>query len=256
MKKTLLAVTLAALTSGAATTALAADSKAPAPDFEISGNFGLFSDYRFRGISQTDKDPALQGGFDLSHNSGFYIGTWGSNVADWANTSGNGMEIDVYGGYTTELPMGIGADIGFIRYEYPGNRNNPKQNTNEWYVGASFGPLSYKFSRTTGNWFGQAGSSGSTYHALSVEVPLNDQLTLAAHYGKQKVKGASATTNGFNDYKVGVSYALPNDFSIGLDYVGVSGLTAAEKSGFATSLLKTDVKLYESTAVISLSKTF
>jgi uncharacterized protein (TIGR02001 family) len=256
MKKTLLVVTLAALTSGAANTALASDPKAPAPDFEISGNFGLFSDYRFRGISQTDKDPAIQGGFDLSHNSGFYIGTWGSNVADWANTSGNGMEIDVYGGYTTELPMGIGADIGFIRYEYPGNRNNPKQNTNEWYVGASFGPLSYKFSRTTGNWFGQAGSSGSTYHALSVEVPLNDQLTLAAHYGKQKVKGASATTNGFNDYKVGVSYALPNDFSIGLDYVGVSGLTAAEKSSFATSLLKTDVKLYESTAVISLSKTF
>ncbi|MFZ9841834.1 MAG: TorF family putative porin, partial [Burkholderiaceae bacterium] len=68
MKKTLLAVALASsLTSFGA---VAAD-KAPEPDFSISGNFGFTSDYRFRGVSQTNKGPAAQGGFDLAHKSGF-----------------------------------------------------------------------------------------------------------------------------------------------------------------------------------------
>ena len=165
MKKTLLALTLAALTSGATTTVLAADPKAPAPDFEISGNFGLFSDYRFRGVSQTDKDPALQGGFDLNHKSGLYIGTWGSNVDDWASTSGSGMEIDLYGGFTTEIG-GLGLDVGMLRYMYPSNTAN--QNTTEWYVGASYSFLSYKFSKSTTKLFG-VGAKGSTYHALGAE---------------------------------------------------------------------------------------
>ena len=253
MKKTLLAVTLAALTSGgAATSALAADPKAPAPDIEISGNFGLFSDYRFRGASQTDKKMALQGGFDLSHTNGLYIGTWGSNVSDFANSGGNGMEIDVYGGYSAELPMGITGDVGFLRYQYPGYPTTPTVNTNEWYVGVSYEIFSYKFSRTTGNWFGKAASSGSTYHAVSLEVPVSEQIALTAHYGKQKVEGTSGL-NGFSDYKVGVSLSLPNDFSLGLDYVGMSGLTTLEKTDHFTSAGK-DVS--KSGAVISLSKTF
>ena len=94
MKKTVLAITLAALTLPA----LAQDKKAPEPEFTISGNFGLFSDYRFRGVSQTDKKPAAQGGFDLAHKSGIYVGTWTSNVSQWTAT-GASQEIDLYGGF-------------------------------------------------------------------------------------------------------------------------------------------------------------
>jgi uncharacterized protein (TIGR02001 family) len=260
MKKTLLAVTLAALTSGAATSALAADPKAPEPDFEISGNFGLFSDYRFRGISQSERNAAVQGGFDLAHTSGFYLGTWGSSVSNWANANGSGLEIDVYGGYSTEIAGGIGFDIGVLHYNYPGATPTAPLvdgNTDEVYLGVSYGPLSYKYSHiVSSNWFTTAAKSGSQYHDLSAEFPLNDKVTLSAHYGVTKVKGVS-DFNGFNDYKIGVSYSIGSDYSIGLDYVGTGGLTQAEKDGYFTQDGSgAGKKLYESGAVISLSKTF
>ncbi|MFZ9314685.1 MAG: TorF family putative porin, partial [Burkholderiaceae bacterium] len=115
MKKTLLAVTMAALT-------LPMTSQAAESGLEISGNFGLTSNYKFRGISQTDNKPAAQGGFDLAHSSGLYIGTWTSNVSDWANAAGNGQEIDLYAGYSTELPLGLGIDVGALKYYYPNNQ--------------------------------------------------------------------------------------------------------------------------------------
>ena len=262
MKKTLLAVTLAALTAGAATSALAADPKAPAPDFEISGNFALTSDYRFRGVSQSNRGAAVQGGLDLNHQSGFYAGTWGSSVSQWANANGSGLEIDVYAGFSTELPMGIGLDLGVLHYNYPGNSSSvnasgKSANTNEAYVGFSYGIFSYKYSHMlSSNWFTAAAKSGSQYHDLSAEIALNDEVTVSAHYGITKVKGNS-TLNGFDDFKVGISYSLGNDYSIGLDYYGTSGLTAAEKSGFFMQNSDgSGKKLYESAAVISLSKTF
>jgi uncharacterized protein (TIGR02001 family) len=253
MKKTLLAVTLAALTSGgAATSALAADPKATEPIVEISGNFGLFSDYRFRGISQSNRAAAAQGGFDLVYRSGFYLGTWGSSVSNWASTGGSGLEIDVYGGYSTEIVGGVGIDVGVLHYNYPGATSTPNGNTNELYLALSYGPVSYKYSHMlTSNWFNNAAKSGSQYHDLSAEVPLNDQISLTAHYGITQVKGF-ASINRFNDYKVGMSYSLGRDFSIGLDFVGTGGLDATEKLVFTSGAKK----LYESGAVISLSKSF
>ena len=67
-------------------------------DWTITGNAGVFSDYRFRGISQTDKKPAFQGGFDIGHASGFYVGNWNSNI-DSALYNGASLEMDFYGGY-------------------------------------------------------------------------------------------------------------------------------------------------------------
>ena len=149
MKKTLLAVALASsLTSFGA---VAAD-KAPEPSYTIAGNFGLVSDYRFRGASQTNNMPALQGGFDFSHKSGAYMGTWLSNVSQWANAGGS-QEIDYYGGYKFSVGP-VGLDIGAIAYTYPKNTAATPNATNEFYIGASYGPVSYKISQATGNWFG------------------------------------------------------------------------------------------------------
>ena len=237
-------------------------AKAQSPGLEVSGELGFVSNYKFRGISQTDNKPAIQGGFELAHPSGFYAGTWGSNVSNWTNTGGNGMELDLYAGYSTELPMGLGVDLGAIRYYYPGNTASPKQNTTEVYVGLSYSILSYTLSRTTTNWFGinadNAGgnSKGSLYQDLSLEFPVNDQISLTAHYGRQKVAGKNGQTPfSFSDYSVGVSYALPNDFSVGLQYVGAS-LKDAQKAPATELFVGGGKQLYKNAAVVSLTKTF
>src|SRR5512139_1772771 len=90
------ALGLAALLAVASTPSFA-QTELPA-DWSLTGNVGLFSDYRFRGISQTNKKPAFQGGFDLAHKSGFYVGNWNSNV-DSSFYNGSNLEMDFYGGY-------------------------------------------------------------------------------------------------------------------------------------------------------------
>ena len=91
---------------------------------EVSANVSLVSDYRFRGISQSDSKPAIQGGFDIAFDSGFYLGTWGSAVdfdcaVDTCGGANGGLELDYYGGYGHEFDNGLGIDIGYIYYDYP-----------------------------------------------------------------------------------------------------------------------------------------
>ena len=108
MKKTILALSVSALSVSAL-----AQGKKPEPEITLTGNFALVSDYRFRGISQTDKKPATQGGFDIATKSGAYAGIWTSNVSQWTAT-GASQEVDLYGGYKASLPMDIGLDVGYI----------------------------------------------------------------------------------------------------------------------------------------------
>ena len=93
-------------------------------DVSIEGNVTLASDYSFRGWSQTQRDPAIQGGFDVAFASGFYVGTWGSNVNFGANDAGDvaSMEWDLYLGWSGEISEGVGLDLSFIQFEYPGDR--------------------------------------------------------------------------------------------------------------------------------------
>ena len=95
----------------------------PAKPITVSGSVGLVSEYRFRGVSQSDRELAVQGGFAVTHQSGFYVGTWGSNLAGWGTFGGANMELDIYGGY--KLPVGGGAiDVGLTWYMYPGGFDN------------------------------------------------------------------------------------------------------------------------------------
>lgn len=104
----------------AAPTALAQDE-----GVSVEGNVTLASDYSFRGWSQTQRDPAIQGGFDLSLPSGFYVGTWGSNVNFGADDAGQvaSMEWDLYVGYAAEVADGVSIDVSLIHFEYPGQRD-------------------------------------------------------------------------------------------------------------------------------------
>lgn len=247
MKKTLLALALAGLSS---TGAMAAEPAAAEPEYKISGNFGLFSDYRFRGASQTDNMPALQGGFDFTHASGAYLGTWTSNVSQWANLGGS-QEIDFYGGYRFEL-SGVSLDVGAIAYVYPKNKAAPANGTNEFYLGVAYGPASYKISKATGNWFG-IGSDGATYHDLTLTYGLSEKVTLSAHVGYQDIKAPDGSDYDFTDYKLALAYDLGNAYTLGLAATSMSFSNETTGKGW---FAYNGSKLYESTAVLSISKTF
>ena len=251
-KKTLLAGDVAAaLVPGFAA---AADSP-----HTITGNVGFYSQYVFRGLTQTNGDPALQGGFDYSHASGFYAGTWASNISVLrdailpngasapAYSSGGSLEWDFYGGYKWSFANDFTLDLGTLYYWYPGDPNtnaanngnplNPKADTWELYAGLSWKWLSAKFSYSIDNkTFGVLDSSGTYYLDFTASYPVpNTKLTLIGHYGMQKFKGNdprllafAPTANNdtffsYEDWKVGVSYALPKDFTVGLFYTDTTG---------------------------------
>ncbi|MEH3158617.1 MAG: TorF family putative porin [Sphingomonas taxi] len=97
----------------------AAQETAPPKAVTVTGSVALVSDYRLRGVSQTDKEMAIQGGLTISHESGIYVGTWASNLAGWGTFGGSNMELDLIGGY--KVPVGGGAlDVGLTWYMYPG----------------------------------------------------------------------------------------------------------------------------------------
>ncbi|MBX3652166.1 MAG: TorF family putative porin [Burkholderiales bacterium] len=213
--------------------ATAADSQ-----HELTGNVGVYSQYIFRGLTQTDRKPALQGGFDYSHSSGFYAGTWMSNVS-WlrdfgAYSDGASLEMDFYGGFKGSIGKSdFGYDIGILQYYYPGTvvAGGTKADTLELYGALSWKWLSAKYSHSIGNkTFGVTDSRGTWYLDLTASIPVTDKLTATLHYGKQKFEGgggaASAcgagisnnTCASYEDYKIGLSYALPKDFTLGAYY--------------------------------------
>ena len=124
----LAALAAVSLFSTAALAQTAAAPAAPAtPEHTLTANVGLFSNYIFRGISQTGGKPALQGGFDYAHASGFYAGTWASNVSwleDFGVYSRSSLEWDFYGGYKSSFgDSDFFYDVGTLYYYYPGSKN-------------------------------------------------------------------------------------------------------------------------------------
>src|SRR5713226_7192278 len=103
--KTLLIVSVAVLPGlpAVASAQTVPPAAAPASEHTFTGNVGLFGDYRFRGISQTFRKPAIQGGFDYSHASGFYLGNWNSNVSSGASYPAGDLEMDFFGGWKKTL---------------------------------------------------------------------------------------------------------------------------------------------------------
>ncbi|MBB5697268.1 TorF family putative porin [Sphingomonas yantingensis] len=102
------------------TLAHAQDETAPPPPVTISGSATIASDYRFRGVSQSDQEMAIQGGITIAHDSGVYVGTWGSNLAGWGTFGGANMELDLIAGYKAKLADNATLDVGLTWYLYPG----------------------------------------------------------------------------------------------------------------------------------------
>ncbi|MDN4631265.1 TorF family putative porin [Sphingomonas sp. PsM26] len=104
----------------AAAEATAHPPTAPPSALTVSGSVALASDYRFRGVSQSDQEMAIQGGVTIAHQSGLYVGTWASNLAGWGTFGGANMELDLIGGYKTKLTHSATLDVGVTWYMYPG----------------------------------------------------------------------------------------------------------------------------------------
>jgi uncharacterized protein (TIGR02001 family) len=208
-------------TAAFAQTAPAAEAPEASP---ITANVTVVNDYRYRGISQSNFKPAIQGGFDYAHESGFYIGNWNSSIswisdsytptggnASYYNKAGQGVsapiEMDFYAGFKKEfIGEGFASDIGFLQYYYPttgipntaGSTANP--NTSEFYVAQNFtfGPLTgfAKVSYAVSTLFGTANSSGSYYPDLTLNYDTGVWgLALNGHVGYQYVAGNQPTQN-------------------------------------------------------------
>lgn len=196
----------------------------PGPEHTVTGNLGLASDYRFRGISQTWKQPTLQGGLDYAHASGLYLGTWASNVSGNSYNNGAGLELDLYGGWKLATAQGPSLDVGALAYLYPAARLNsaPGVATSDTYtnvdiyVGLSWGAFSAKLSVAASDYFGlnaqtagyayfsglpaHGGSKGSRYLDLSYSTDLGHGMTLGAHIGRLDVRRYAALS--YWDYKL------------------------------------------------------
>jgi len=204
----------------------------------LSANVSLYSNYVFRGISQTGNDPAIQGGFDYAHASGVYIGTWASNVGwieDFQGYASGNMEIDLYGGYRGSMGD-ISYDLGVITYYYPGKKAGAvTANTTELYASVGWKWFTLKYSYALSDEvFGFANADGSGYWDLSASLPLGDTgLTASAHWGSFKFKNNG--NQDYEDWKISLSYDLgklsrPTDgMTLGIMYTDTNA-----KKGFWT----------------------
>lgn len=203
------------------------------PAITISGAATLTSDYRFRGVSQSDEGMAVQGGITVTHESGFYVGAWGSNLAGWGTFGGANMELDLIAGYKFGIGEGT-LDTGLVWYMYPSGADT-----------TDFAELYAKLSGSVG---GLGLTAGVAYapkqealgNAFPVGAPADpgdkeDNLYLSgdATYG---ISGAPITLKAHIGYSDGNPGLGPNgtsvaptgtylDWSLGVDIVPISGLT-------------------------------
>jgi len=262
----------------AATPALAeeAAATAPAPDYTLTANVNLASQYRFRGLEQTWGQPALQGGADYVHSSGFYLGTWASNVSGNTYAGGN-LEVDYYGGYNGKINDDLGWTVGGYGYAYPGANNNKqatpgaasqKYDNFEINGGANWKWLSYKLSYATTDYFGAntntgytAGTKGTTYQDLSANYPITDDLTLNAHVGHTHYKanylvGGVAMNPSYTDYKLGITKTFKDGWNVSAAYIKASN-DGVYKNTQGLSRTAADLRdVNKATLVVTAGRTF
>ncbi|HET8656667.1 MAG TPA: TorF family putative porin [Longimicrobiaceae bacterium] len=205
--------------------AVAAQETAKGPTSWLSANVALTSDYVFRGISQTQGEPAIQGGIDVKHPSGLYAGTWGSSVNFGEGLEGGRraeMELDVYGGLARSLAGLVDFDVGALYYAYPGAAGS--RGYDYWELGTGLsrdvGPLSAGVAvKYSPDFFGGAGRAVD--YAAQLEVPVS-VVTLTGSLGQQRIeRNDVAGTPDYAHWSVGAAVSW-SGFQLTGQYVGTS----------------------------------
>lgn len=225
---------LAAL-SFAATPAFAQEE--PPKPITVSGSVAGVSDYRFRGVSQSDKHIAFQGGVTVTHKSGLYVGAWGSNLAGWGTFGGSNTELDLIGGFKTEIASGATIDVGLTWYMYPGGAALTDFAEPYIKLGTTIGPASLTAGvayapkqKALGNYSNTPQSAGQSQDNLyiwgdvAVGIP-KTPLTAKAHLGHSNgnpglgPNGTSVTPTGeYLDWSLGLDYVV-GPLVLGVSYV-------------------------------------
>ncbi len=260
MNKSLIAL---ALVGAFASPVFAADTDvAPTPVHSVTGNLALVTNYVFRGISQSQNHAAIQGGFDYSHVSGLYAGTWASSVSwvtrsDYSAKDNNSMELDIYGGYKGAFADDFSYDVGFIKYYYPGTLNgNPTPDSVEAYAGIAWKFISLKYNYSLSEYlFGWSSLSGqnnrgSGYIDLSMNYDLGDGWGVNAHAGHQRIKNNSDAS--YTDWKLGVTKDLGVGV-VGLAYTDTNANTCGDSNA---TYCWNNKDVAKGGAFLSFSKTF
>lgn len=213
----------------------AAPATAPASPYTLTGNVAVVSDYRFRGITNTARKPALQAGIDLAHASGFYGGLWASNVGNAAYNNTDGFEVDAYAGYRYALTEALQVDAGLYTYWYPGavvhftsglsgRTTDVEYHTRELRLALNYGAWSMAGWVSVGRyWFGYFATDaqgdpvdvrGSNYLEVNWNPELGDGYTLNLHAGRQQLSGLHDAN--FEDVRVGVTKVFDGQWQLGL----------------------------------------
>ncbi len=212
----------------------------PPSDITVTGGVTLVSDYRFRGVSFSDEDIAIQGTFNVNHSSGLYAGVWASSIEDSALFGHT--EVDLYAGYTTEIASGTAIDVGLLYYYYP-NGQSAAGNSDYFEPYASIkttlGPVSAKLGAAYA--FDQSALAGDNIYVftdLGAGIP-GTPVTLAAHLGYSD--GSLAFGGSYWDWSLGADVALGSGFTAGVRYVDtdlddLTGVPAADTLYDATVL--------------------
>lgn len=235
-----------AIAIAAASPARAQEETSPPPAITITGSVSLVSDYRFRGVSQSDTDLALQGTATITHESGLYGGFWASNLAGWGTFGGPNLELDIYAGY--KRPLGGGAiDVGLTYYSYPGGADTTDFFEPYVKLSGTIGPASLLAGvayapkqRALGNFSNTPQSAGQSEDNFYVwgdgSVALGESGLLAkAHIGYSEgnpglgPNGTSvAPTGSYADWLLGLDYTR-GPVTVGVAYVDTD-ITEAESA--------------------------
>ena len=205
-----------------------AQTKAPEPDYTLSYNIGAVTEYRYRGISQSAREPALQGGVDWSHKNGAYLGAWASTIK-WIKDSSFGpfqakgpVELDLYGGYKGSFNDAVSYDVGGLYYWYVGNtyKNITGENANtfEIYGAVTYNIFTAKYSHSLTNLFGTPDSKQSGYLDLSAAFDLGNGYSVTPHVGWQRIKNFGT----YMDYSLTGAKDLGDGLSVSLAVIGTN----------------------------------
>jgi len=237
----------------------------------ITANVTLTNDYRYRGISQSNFQPAIQGGFDYAHSSGFYIGNWNSSIS-WISDSVSSnfnksvsapVEMDFYAGYKHDWSTGFIFDVGVLQYYYPtsgypSGLTNP--NSTEIYAAQNFTFDSFtgylKFSYAVSTLFGTPNSTGSNYTDFTLNydtgvwgLSLNGHVGYQYIAGSNPIGGSNSSLYSYTDWKLGVTKDFGGGLTANVSYVGTNANQYAYMSPNGSNLGKGG-------ALVSLTKTF
>lgn len=211
--------------------AQAQDETDPPAAVEVSGNVAITSDYRFRGVSLSGGDLAIQGGIDLAHESGFYVGTWGSSIDDGGTDLLGDVELDLYGGWSGEVAEGVTLDVGLLYYMYPTEDLGADTDYFEPYasLGFTLGPAeatvgaAYAFDQSA------LGDSDNLYlyTDFGIGIP-NSPISLSAHLGYTDgvlapPALAGSTDDSGLDWALGASATVLGGLELSVAYVGTEG---------------------------------